>query len=433
MMLFIMICCLGVVKAQEELTLGSYIDLVLEKNPAVRYANNNVAKTRIDKHQSIWNFTPEVSAQLNVNKIYGTAFDNVTFQRIQKATTNVFPSLNLNMTLFDGFVNVMRTRYARFNLNQSEYEAKIKKTEQVTEAVRLYCQYLVDQQNTLLFESRKDALDKLLQQKKIEAERGTISQAALLAVVAQYEMENASYLDAKLKENTSLRNLYAFVQEKPDTAKTISAALPDMYVLREKIKNLDLHYAELRSKKRREQQLMMANMRWQAMSNFSPKVYLNASLASSYSSNGIIDYNTGTISYPNYTTQFGLNQYQFIGLTLSVPIFQRMSRINQLQKTGIDRRDMELRNAEEELADQNMLANLGESAGILEQRHKLLTTSAEASDIAYREQEMKFKEGHTDFYTYMNSMNTRDAARLELLKNQVELLVNAVQLAFWDR
>jgi len=177
---------------------------------------------------------------------------------------------------------------------------------------------------------------------------------------------------------------------------------------------------------------MVSNTRWQAISSFSPKVYLSASLASSYSSNGIIDYNTGTISYPGYTNQFKLNQYQFIGLTLSVPLFSKMSRIHQYQKTSIDRKDVQLKNEEENLADQNTRLTLDETAITLEQKQRLLMASAEASSVAFREQEMKFKEGHIDFYTYMNAMNARDAARLELLKNQVEQLVNTVQLAFWD-
>lgn len=419
-------------KAQE-LSLISYIDSVLQKNPDIVRAGYQREKAAIDKRQSIWNFTPEINAQLNVNKIYGTAFDNVTFQRIQKATTNVFPSLNLNMTLFDGFINILRARYAQYNQHVADYQLDIRKTEQVTESVRLYCQYLVNQQTTLLYLRRQEALDKLQAQKKIELETGAVSQAGYLAVSSQYETETANYLDAKNKEKISLRDLYAFVRQKADTAKKVSAVLPEPDALRARIASLQLNYPELRNKRRREEQLMFSNLRWQSISSFSPKVYLNASLSSSYSSNGIIDYNTGTISYPNYTTQFRLNQYQFVGLTFSVPIFQRMSRVFQYQKTQIDRKDMQVKNEQEDLVDNNTHMLLTESITVLEQRHKLLTTSAEASTIAFREQEMKFKEGHIDFYTYMNAMNTRDANQLELLKNKVEYLVTAVQLGFWEK
>jgi len=242
--ILVLISCTCFLQAQKQLTLQGYIDSVLQKNPTILHAENAVSQTKIDKRQSVWNFAPEVNAQLNVNKIYGTAFDNVTFQRIQKATTNVFPSLNLNITLFDGFINVLKTRYAGFNQQQTAYLADIRKTEQVTEAVRLYCQYLVDQQNTLLYESRKNALDKLWQQKKIEAEKGSISQAALLAVVAQYEMEKASYLDARNNEKKSLRQVFAFIQQKTDTSEKISAVLPEPILLQEKVKTLQLHYTE---------------------------------------------------------------------------------------------------------------------------------------------------------------------------------------------
>lgn len=415
---------------QNVLTLEAYIDSVLQRNPAIQYSANVTDEAGINQRQSIWNFTPSVDAQLNINKIYGTAFDNVTFQRIQRATTNIFPSLNLNVTLFDGLIGVLRVRNARFTKNTAVLQEGITKTIQVTEAIRLYCQYITDRQSTQVYKGRRDALEKLVRQKKTAAETGAISHAALLAVTAQFELEKANLLEATVREETSLRNLYAFIMYGPDTSHRIPGDFPDETVVRNKIMGTGLVYETLRAKKRETEQLKTTNLRWQALSAFSPKLYFSASLASSYSSNGIVDYATGNISYPDYTTQFRLNGYQFAGLTLSVPLFNRMQRISNLQKTKIACRDTELRNAEETLADENARILLERNRHSLAQKQILLETSAEASETAYREQEMKFSEGHTDFYTYMNALNTRDAARLEVLKNQAERLVNTVERAF---
>lgn len=416
-------------KAQQPLTLISYIDSVLAHNPQIKQQELALKKSEYDYRQSLWSHTPEISAQFNINKIYGTAFDNVTFQRIQRATTNAFPSLNLSMTLFNGFEKIFQNRYTYYQREAGKYAVETEKYNQVLAAMQAYVGLMVAQKSSALFARRAGTLQKLLALKRIEQENGAVSQATYLAVLAQYEQERANYTDARNQQAIAIRNLYFLMGRPADTSITLNPELPAETNGGLTVQNI--RYYEARNRQRHARMMAQKNYSLSVLSDFSPKVYLNASIASSYSSNGIFDYNTGEISYPGYGPQFGQNAYQFIGLTLDVPLFKSMQRSYRYRKSKVDIAIQELTNHTQKLEDDNNLLNLQGTYASLQQQKSMLSTAAEAAGLSLKEQEAKFKQGQTDIYTYMLALDNYSSAELNLFKNEVERMVTQAQLSLY--
>src|SRR5688572_18525572 len=115
--------------AQETLSLDRFIALVGKQNIDLQMAENNTTISKLQYRQQQLSFMPTLDAGFNHNITFGTAFDNVTFRRVQKTTQNSFPSLNLGVNLFNGLAWHFQRKYAAANFQSKKLQEQQKQQE----------------------------------------------------------------------------------------------------------------------------------------------------------------------------------------------------------------------------------------------------------------------------------------------------------------
>ena len=146
-------------------------------------------------------------------------------------------------------------------------------------------------------------------------------------------------------------------------------------------------------------------------SQYYPTINFNAGYSNSYYYNYNIE--NGDNKNVSFTNQLKNNGSEFIGLSLSIPVFNRFSVRNQIRqsKLNIDSNKLQLENAKLILYKEIQQAYFNAVAS--EDKFKSAAKSVEASQIAFDHEQIKYESGKSTVLEYNN-------ARLRLEKSLSE-------------
>lgn len=408
--------------------LDNCIQTALSSNISLKEAKNNLLISQLSNKQAWYNILPELNASWNINKIYGTAFDNVSFQRIQKATTTSFPSLDASISLFNGF----RLYYSQKNtfeqVKSFESELKNQEIEILLRVTENFYAYIQNRKKEELARNRIKAIEQLEKLSRLKKEGGENSTTDYYTVLAQLESEKAFLLEAVSASESSKVDLLSkmgltynesieFTENLEPFEGKKNYSIDSVYKLAVE-NNFKLNSAK---------HMWMSEKygRNQLYSNFLPRVVLGGSLASNYSSNGIFDFNTGTVTYPTYLEQMRLNNYQIIGLTVQIPLFNKWSNYSSLKQSTLRVELKKIAVEQEKLELFNKTTNYCNTYSLLLQKKQALETALMAAQQAYKQIEIQYKAGESDFYAFLNALNKLNQCELDLVQNQFELVLKA--------
>lgn len=422
LLLFIPIIFLREVEAQKY-TLENCITLAIENNLSLKVARNTEQQQILQWQQSKRANIPEVSAGFNYNYIFGTAFDNVTYQRVQRTTVNSFPSLDVNTCLFEGFAKVYRNKYYSNLAKKADEDVDVKQQEVILEVIRLYSSILISERRVELQQKRVEELSQLYSNINVLVEKGEKSGVDLAQVQSQLENEKIALIKAKNENQITKLELGYYVN---DTLLIES----DFFPLKPELDDFDTSF-QIDGKKTASFQSQFYNAeaaRYQSklsLSEFYPKVYLNASVASSYSSNGILDFSTGQVIYPSYGKQLNLNGYQFVGVSVQIPIFSGLKRYTQWQGAKLAKTSQELQTGvilnNMQLEIKRLKSDILSIIKVIEMYKQQFISS----ELAYKMTVKNYEMGESSFYDLLTSMNAMNQTQLDLLKSEYELCLLA--------
>ncbi len=422
LLLFIPLIFLKELNAQKY-TLENCITLALENNLSLKVSKNSEQQQVLQWQQSKRANIPDVSAGFNYNYIFGTAFDNVTYQRVQRTTVNSFPSLDLNTCLFEGFAKVYRNKYYGNLARKADEDVDVKQQEVILEVIRLYSSILISERRVELQQKRVEELSQLYSNVNVLVEKGEKSGVDLAQVKSQLENEKISLLKTKNENQITRLELGYYVN---DTTLITS----DFSPLQPELDDFDTSF-QINGERTALYQSQFYNSeatRYQsklAFSEFYPKIYLNASVASSYSSNGILDFTTGQVIYPTYVKQLNLNAYQFVGVSVQIPIFGGLKRYTQWQGVKLAKASQELQTKivlnNSQLEIKRLKSDIMSVIKVMEMYKEQFISS----ELAYKMTTRNYEMGESSFYDLLASMNTMNQTQLDLVKSEYELCLLA--------
>ncbi|HLP10598.1 MAG TPA: TolC family protein [Flavobacteriales bacterium] len=406
-------------KKVTELDLETCINKAVTENIDLKTATNNTLFYTYEYKKSWANVLPQVNANWNMNKIYGTVFDQVSFQRITKATTTSFPSVNASIVLFDGLNGYAAQQQAKAQLKTAEYTKLYQEQQLMLNVSDTYFQCLKYSKTLEVYKSRIKALQTLNKATKIQVEKGDRQLMELYAVESQLETEKAAYLETQTLYTSGLNTLLTLMRTE----------IKDSVVLKES--GLEFSSATTIS----TEELVKSNLsiltkemefktsqytKKRTFSGFLPTVSLTGTLASSYSSNGIFDFSMGTVLYPTYSEQLNLNFYQVVGLNVSIPIFNRMSNYYNVRQQTIVTENKKLELEKEKLVVQNQLSTYLDNQKTIAQKQIALEKASAAANEAYKAGEIQYNKGDGTFYDVLNSLNKKNQAEIDVWQNKVD-------------
>jgi len=322
----------------ETLTIGSAVQTALQLNPALQQSSNQVASGEINLSQTKSDFAPDLKMSLAGAERFDRDFNQMTGERDGRNFETASGSVGSTVNLFNGFGDVAALKSAEFEL--SGLRDSLSRSEQ-----------------TLVFDTISRFLDVLTNHQLIGVRRETLqgNRRQLEQIEALYQAGNRPVSDLyQQRAQTGSAELDLLLAERdyavsklqllqtigiPPTADVVLAAADPTPVESSLVETVveplpdevmasrpDLTAQQKQIEATREQVT-------QAKSGYWPTLDLSANLFSAYSS----------LDSSSFNSQFfDNNPNAAIGLTLSVPVFDRYLTRNNVAQARIRQYDAEL-------------------------------------------------------------------------------------------
>ncbi|MCC6772513.1 MAG: TolC family protein [Gemmatimonadaceae bacterium] len=408
------------------ITYDDALRIALQRNVAVRIAQNAQATDAVSVSQSRMQFLPDLRANTQSSQNYGRNF-NSSDGAIQNTTTqNVNAGLSSSVTLFDGMRNLSNYRQAQLTSTASEQDlARAQQTAIFTVAsnyVAMVAQreLLVVREQTL---TAQEAQERLVQAyvdagsrpiSDLYTQQASVASARLEIVQARRALELA-HVDIMKTLQLDPAGDFTFVAPtlSAETSPVQGAAL-DSLIARALSQRADLGAGDARLKAADAGVQSAAATRW-------PTVALNLGYNTSYSS----------ASQFSFADQFDQRRGGSIALGLSFPIFDRSSTSSAAQKASIqfDNARIALESQRQEVGLEVRRAWLDlESA-----REQLVAAEAQvrAADLALTSSDERYQAGVSTLVELANARTVQVQAASALVSARYNLVLQGTVMGYY--
>ncbi len=321
---------------QNVMTLKDCMQYAVENSARMKIQQMDVDDARVARRDAILRaFTPDVSAGTYAYSNFGRSVDPETNTYVSTTSFNNGYQIGAGITLFDGFSAVNNMKISKTALKMGISQEEMTRDEICLATMEAYYNVVYFQQLSGIIESQVLTAQDALTLAKKQEELGQKGYADVIEMEAEladreYQLINArnGYADALL----TLKDLMFWPMDEElhiDTSMADAEAIATMAPEDETESIIDYAVNNLPSiaiaKGKMDNALLdLKTARWR----FTPSLSLNAGWSTSYYTYpGMKDY----VPTP-FHTQFRNNGGEYIQLSLSFPIFDRLSTFSNLRR-----------------------------------------------------------------------------------------------------
>ena len=428
-----LLACLSAgLQAQETWSLRRCIDYAIEHNIDIRQAANTAEQSAVEVNTAKWARLPNLNGSANQSWNWGrtqtavpdeTTGDYSTVY-VNTASNGTNMQLSTSIPLFTGLELPHQYSLAKLNLKAATADLQKAKDDISINIASAYLQVLLNQE---LHDVALGQVELSLQQcQRIESLAGvgkasSAEVADARARVAQDRMtavqtENDYRLSLlTLSQLIELDSPEGFMLESPSTAITPSPVTPPD----------DIYQTALTSKA----SIQAAQYRLEgskhsvriAQSGFYPQLNLNGSLGTSYYS---------TINR-TFRQQMGDNFSKYLGLSLSVPLFNRLATRNRVRTARLQQENyaLQLENAKKTLYKEIQQAWYNATAA--ESKYASSHAATLASEESFRLMTQKYENGKANAVEFNEAKQNLMKAQSDELQAKYEYLFRTKILDFY--
>ena len=408
-LIFLIVLILSLqVTAQEKWTLNECIAFAIKNNLQLQDAELNEKLAVLNYHQSKWNLLPEVGAGANAGLNFGRSVDPNTNGIVNTSFFNNSYYLGASVDLFRGFMLQNQIGYLKFRKESSENN-RLNATDDLAFAVMTAFFNVIYYEELLKIANEQKALSELnVKKTQILVTTGLKAQTDLLEVKANFEKEElfcihtsnniaSSWISLKkaMNLNPEQQITLALPEKEQVAAAEIVDDMPELF--RQHIEwspYIHLYESELQASQKN------INI---SKAGFFPSVRLQAGYNTGfYETNK--DANDQVIAF---NSQIKNNRSQFVGVSLSIPIFSKKSVSFDVKRAKLVSEQSQTRL---ELAKQKLLYEMEENYNQLTASRKELQQAGkqlEADTLVFQAAQKKFDQGMinaVELYTIKNRL-----------------------------
>ena len=393
--------------AQEKWTLNDCINYALKNNLQLLSADMDKQLAEVSYHQSKWNRLPTIGAGSDAGKNYGRSVDPNTNGIVNTSFFNNSYYLGASVDLFRGFMYENQIRYNKFKKEATENK-RINAADDLAFSVMNAFFNVIYFEELLKIANEQKALSEL-NVKKIDilVSTGLKSPADFLEVKANYEKEELFCIQTANNIATSWISLKKAMNLPPE--RQIVLVLPETEAV---LTGIGANIQELFEQHTfRSPYIRSFEREWMASqknvsisrAGYSPSIRLQASYNTGYYETNK-DANDKIIAFGD---QINNNQRQFLGATLTIPLFNKNSVRFDVQSAKIEAEQAQTRLT---IARQTLLYEMEGNYNELTASGKELQQSEkqmEADKLAFQAAQKKFDQGMInaiEMYTTKNRL-----------------------------
>ena len=416
-------------QAQQQWTLRQCMDYAIEHNISIKQQDNVRRQQELSLSTSRNSRLPDLSASASENYSFGRAqtLDGTYSNRNTNSTSF---SIGTSVPLFTGFEIPNRIKLNQLNLEAATQDLEKAKNDIRMQVAQAYVQILYNMEIADVA-CRQVAIDSA-QVKRLEAfvENGKASQAQLSqqqATLAQAQ------LTATQADNNLQLSVLALTQllELP-SPEGFSIVRPDnssLLVLHSSLPSPDAVYQEaltIKPEVRAEQLRLSAADKSISIAKAAlyPKLYFNAGLQTNY-------YKTNGMQAESFASQMKNNFAQYLGVSLSVPIFNRFATRNNVRSARIDRENRQL---QFDLVRKTLYKDIQQvyyNAVAASSKYESSQQAQQSSLDAFTLTQAKYENGKASITEFNEAKNNYLKTESDLVQARYEYLYQTALLDFY--
>lgn len=404
--------------AQQPWSMEQCMAYAADHASSVVQARWDVASATASRNAALADFFPSISAQVGTQFNWGRNIDPETNTYNDVTTFNNGYGLYASLTLFDGGQTLNRYKRARNERARYANAVEMQRDDKAIAAMMAYADVVYYQK------SIKIAQDKLTQSRNM-----------LKFIERQEELGIKSRPDVAEAKATVANDEYDLVHQQNLYAQamlTLKAAMnfPTSQILEVDTTSININplsghdniesiyaYALDANPKSRNAAMQVKTYEYSykiAKGYMMPSISIDAGISTSYYKNM-----AGGYIAPGFGNQFRNNRGEYVAATLSIPLFQGLSRVSEKQRS---RYALEVSREQQSEHERQLHDDI--SAAVLDRdgyakEVSSMEAKVEADAVAYRLNIRKHEEGLLSIIDLQLSANTYFSSRVTLLQKQM--------------
>lgn len=414
--------------AAEPWTVDSCMQYAASHSHTVRQQQYALDNNRVAKTQTIGAFLPSVYGSVSGQMNFGRAIDPETNTYTNVSTLYNGYGLQASLDIFDGLQRYNELRMAKANVAMGRSAVQAEKDDVALKVYKaymdlVYCQGTVEQ--TL---KKRDESQALLHQTEVMAEVGQKSDADVAQMRATLAADEYELTHMQSQTTKAMLALKQLMNYPADSALTILQP-----TFEQELQPIDTPLQIAAYAATSNPRILKAQQGVEA-ARYSLRAARGALLPSLSLSGGVSTSfyrNMDKGGHASFSQQFKNNAGEYIGLSLSIPIFNRLAT-----SSTIRRRKIALDQARENLEyEQSELQRIIiEAASDVENSTKEVTKmqeQVEADSLAAHLTTRKYEEGLASSIDVKTAAVTLLQSRVKLLQSQLTMAYNKKLLAYY--
>ena len=372
----------------QQWTMQQCMQYAVEHNHKVKQSELELDNYKATKTGAIGNFLPSVDAGIGAQYNFGRAIDPETNLYTDVSTFYNGYSLEASLPVFDGFCRLHALKAAKASELMGHHALRQRQDQTALDVLRAYADVAYYEGLVTMADEKVKETEQLLRQTQVLEEVGRKSAAD----VAQVESQKAEADYELLRQ----QNLYASALL--ELKKTMAFPLNDSLSI-DYIPNVDHRLAtsiveepfnrELNPELQAAQYQMQASKHeWrQARASLLPTLSLNAGLNTTYNKT------LHSENAASFSNQLKNNMGEFVGATLSIPLFNRLQSITNIRKAKNKYKIAQETYAQKQLELEKLSREAWQDWLAYQMQTIQMEKKVEADSLSYQLTRRQFEEG----------------------------------------
>lgn len=445
--------------AQELITIQQAVENALKNNLTIKQAELSAALSVENLSQSKYALLPTVNGSASFNQNFGRSIDPSTNQYISQQFSSASGSLSAGVDLFNGFQKLNTIKQNKLLLDAEKTNVEKIKNDLILSVVTSYMQILYNKDLLAASEQQLKVAQQTLSREQALLDAGNktladISQAKSQVAVAELNVTNAqnnlsiSYLT--LNQLMEQPSEYRFEVQAPliNDIKSAQSSIDISSVYASALNSFpDIKLAALRTAAA-ERGISVAK------GTYSPRLSLGGGLGSNFSSSReavvsrtpieveigrvqgtgvpvIQDSFITTFEKQRFNDQIKDNFNQFVGINLSIPIFNGFAARSNVRRAKINYQNLRV---QESLAKNNLNKVISQAVVDLraaESRYTSTQNAFNAQKDAFYVVEQRYNVGLVNSLDYSTAQTNKNKAEIDMIQAKYDLIFRAKVIDYY--
>lgn len=415
-------------KAQEAWSLEKCIDYAIEHNLTVKQQEAARDKNAIDLNTARWSRLPDLNGSASHSFNFGRSLQsNNTYQSINTQSTGF--SVSTSIPLFTGMQIPNAVALSKLNLQAAVEDLNKAKEDISIQVTSAYLQVLFNQELAKVAHDQAALSKEMLAQKEAFFRNGKASESEWLEAKARVAQDRLSAVQADNSLSLALLDLSQLLElPSPDNFRI---AAPDVKM--ERLEKGLTSPADIYNQAVLTKPAVMAAMyRLQgaaksvkiAQSAWYPQLSFGAGLSTNY-------YKMSGRENARFRTQLRDNFSQYVGFSLSVPIFNRLSTRNKVRSARLDQTTLAWQLEETKKSLYKEIQQAYYNAANSRTQYYSSETAQEAAESSFELMKKKYINGKANATEYNEARTNWMKALSDCIQAKYEYLFRTKILDFY--